>query len=164
MRAVELAGGLIGERGKIERGEQRLGIAKVLATASISNRDLNILAHGQGEERPRDLEGAVDSGMHEAVRCQAADRAPLEMDRAAVGPVEAGDDIDAGGLARSVRSDQTENFAGVDAEAEGVERAKAAKALDQPVDGEQGGGFRGHRSPIFAATRRARWAGTSPGP
>ena len=59
------------------------------------------------------------------------------MNRAAVRRVKPGDDIDARGLAGAVRSDEAENFAGGDLEAENIERAEAAEALHQPVDGEE---------------------------
>ena len=60
MRAVELDGRLIGEAGEIERGQQRRGI-EAFAIAAIGERDLDVLAHGQGQERPGHLEGAIDA-------------------------------------------------------------------------------------------------------
>ena len=135
LRAIELGGGLIGEGGEIERSEQRVDAARRIAGAAVGQRDRDVLAHGEGEEGPRHLEGAIDTGMHQPVRGQAADRASFEQDGAGVGPVEAGDDVDAGGLAGAVRPDEAEDFAGADAEAQDVERAKAAKALHQAVHG-----------------------------
>ena len=48
---------------------------------------------------------------------------------AAVGRVKAGDHVDRGGLAGAVGTDQSQDFAGRDMEAQAVERVEAAEAL-----------------------------------
>jgi hypothetical protein len=78
LRAVELAGGFVGERGKLERREDGIAIGRAVAVAAIRKRDLDILAHSQAEERPRHLESAVDAGMDQPVRRQAANGAAFE--------------------------------------------------------------------------------------
>ncbi len=112
MRAVEFACLLFGAVGEVERSQQRAGIGRAVAIAAITDRDLDILAHRQREKRPRHLESTVDAGMHETMRREPADFAAFEPDGAAVRPVQPGNDVDARGFARPVRSDQAEYFAG----------------------------------------------------
>ena len=164
LRAVELAGRLAGKRREIERGQQRPDVRRPGPVASVGGGDLDVLAHGQGEEGPRYLERAIDPGMDQPVRGQPADRAAVETDRAAVRPVKPGNDIDARGLAGAIRSDQAEDLAGSHRKVQAVERAKAAEAFHYTVDGQKRRAVRGHRRPSVAATRRGRSAGTAPGP
>ena len=79
--------------------------------AAIGQRDLDILAHRQRQERLWNLEGAVDAAMNQFVRRDAADRDAIQHDLAAVGRIEAGDHVDRGGLAGAVGADQSQNFA-----------------------------------------------------
>src|SRR5271165_5479683 len=133
-----------------------------LSAPAIGDRDFDVLPHGEREKGLRHLEGAVDAEMHQPVRRQPTDRPPSEADLAAIGRIEAGDDIDAGRLARAVGADQAENLARREHEAELVKGAEGAEALDQMVDDQER--LRGHRRPSGASARRARSAGTARAP
>ena len=54
---------------------------------------------------------------------------PMEADRAGIGELEAGDDAQQRGLARSGRTQQREQLAGGDVEVETIDRDEAAEAL-----------------------------------
>src|SRR3974390_3822397 len=101
--------------------------------AAIGDRDLYVLPHRERRERPRDLEGAIDAEVHDAMRRHAADRPALEPDLAAVRRINPRDHVDAGGLARSIRADEAQNLARVQREAHAVERTEAAELLGPSV-------------------------------
>ena len=61
----------------------------------------------------------------------------VEHDAAAVRRIEAGDDVDAGGLAGPVGADEAEHLAGGELQADAVERAEAAEAFHNVFDAEQ---------------------------
>ena len=115
--------------------------------AAVSRGDFDVLAHGQRHERFRRLECARHAEMDDSVRRQAADIAAAKNHPAGQRPVEAGDDIDAGGLARPVGADQPQHFAGGDVKTHAGQGAKAAKRLDQILHTQERRCFRGHRSP-----------------
>jgi hypothetical protein len=62
------------------------------------------------------------------MRRQSGDVTSVEQDAPALRRIEAGDDIGEGGLATSVRADETEDFAALDPHVDAVERHDAAKA------------------------------------
>jgi hypothetical protein len=72
------------------------------------------------------------------VALDAAQRLAVEGDRARTRAVDAGDGIEAGGLARPVGSDQAEDLAAFDREADRVQRGQAAE-LDGEILGLQQG-------------------------
>src|SRR6202044_2336918 len=92
----------------------------------------------------RRLEGPVDALARQPIRRNAADRTALEPDLAAIGGMQPGNDIDAGGLARAVRSDQAQHLARGQGKADAVERPEPAEALDQVPDLKNGGAVTGH--------------------
>jgi hypothetical protein len=164
LRAVELARLAVGHALELERAQQVHDVDAPLRMAAVGARHLDVLAHGQGEERLRHLEGAVDAEMDEAVRREPAHALPGEADLAAIRRVKAGDDVDAGRLARAVGADEAQDLARLQVEAQAVQGAERAEALDEPRDLEDRRGLRGHRRPAGGTARRGRSAGTARGP
>ncbi len=112
-------------------------LLRIFAAAAIGGGDLHILANREREEWLGHLKGAIDAEVHKFVRRQSADRALVEENLPVIGPVEAGDDIDAGGLAGAVGSDQPENLSRHEAEADAIQGAESRETLDDLVDAKQ---------------------------
>ena len=93
----------------------------------------------QPAERPRDLEGAADAAIDDAVRRAARDLVALEADRARGRRQRAGEHVEDRALARAVRADQAEDLALLDLERHVVDGGEAAEALDQPLDRQHAG-------------------------
>lgn len=129
--AVEIARRPVREPVEIERREQRAQIGGCAPGVAICLRYVHVLLHGQLQERFRGLERAIDAAPRETVRLHAADRFSLEPHLAAIGRIKAGDNVDAGGLAGPVRSDQSQNLAAREMERHPVQRAKSAEALHE---------------------------------
>ena len=69
LRAVQFGGAAVGDLGEpAVDSSSALGIGGARGCTAISDRDLDVLAHGQRQERLRHLECAVDAEMHELVR------------------------------------------------------------------------------------------------
>src|SRR6202012_6069215 len=68
---------------------------------------------------------------------QARDLLAGDPHGATIGPLDAHDELHHGGLARSVRADQAEDFAGTDAERDVLDRDQSAKAFGQVLDLER---------------------------
>src|SRR5262249_39570945 len=149
LRAVELAGTAVGDRAEGEARPQRIRIART--PAPISDGPPHLLPHGLGEKQPRYPAAAIDAQMRQAIGRPAADGAGPAHDTAAIGRVEAGDHVDAGGLAGAVRSHEAEDLARHQVEIDTVEGAEAAEALHQPLDAQQRLALRGHPTPSGAA-------------
>ena len=65
------------------------------------------------------------------------DLGALEPDRAGVGAVDAGDDVEQRGLARAVGADEAQDLAPLDREIDPVERGHAAEFLGEPAHFEE---------------------------
>ena len=96
-----------------------------------------VLEHAELREAAGELEGAHQATRDEPVGREAADGLAGQPDLAAIGPVEAGDDVEQGGLAGPVRTDQAGEAAGLDAEIDAVEHLDAVEATRQPADREE---------------------------
>ena len=75
-------------------------------------RDLHVLAHGHGRERRGDLEGAADAEPPDLARRMAGRVLAEQHDAAAVRALLAVEHVEARALARAVRADQRQDFAG----------------------------------------------------
>src|SRR3546814_20607887 len=73
--------------------------------------DDDVVERAQLLERLDDLEGAADAGMADAVGPEPVDAAASEADAAFIGAKHAGDHVEAGGLAATVRADQADSAA-----------------------------------------------------
>src|SRR3546814_12132012 len=73
--------------------------------------DVGGVGRAQLLERLDDLEGATDAGMADAVGPEPVDAAAGEADAAFIGAKDAGDHVEAGGLAGPVRADQADDAA-----------------------------------------------------
>ena len=110
--------------------------------------------------------GEPGEGLHELERpreAQAADRVGLEpdqgraveRDRAVSRGVEAGDEVEHGGLAGAVGPDEPDDLAALDREVESAHRGEPAEALVQPAQLEQAQEARRARSqPIRPCGRK----------
>src|SRR3546814_18355096 len=73
--------------------------------------DVGGVGRAQLLERLDDLEGATDAGMADAVGPEPVDAAASEADAAFIGAKHAGDHVEAGGFAGTVRADQADDAA-----------------------------------------------------
>ena len=95
--------------------------------------DHDVVEDRQRQRQARALEGARDAGMVDGLRRGMGDVATAESDAAGIGRVDAGHDVEEGGLAGAVGTDQAENLALAHVEVEPVERHHAAEPLGQPL-------------------------------
>ena len=102
------------------------------------------LGHGERREQPRLLERAAEAEHGALVGRQVGDVFVAEFDAAAVGGVEARDDVEQRGLAGAVVTDETDDAPGRDLEVGVVEGADAAEVLRD---------FRGTRRPTPRSRR-----------
>ncbi len=139
--AGDLARPLLNAR---RRGEpqQRIG----------QQRELDVLEHGLAVQGAGMLEHDADTLPRDAVRGPARHVHPFEHDLAGIGFLDAHDQLHDGGLARSVRPDQAENFPWADLEADVLHRDQPAETLADMLDLDQrsGVGFQS-RSPLRSA-------------
>jgi hypothetical protein len=77
-------------------------------------RGRDVLLHCHVEEEAQGLERAGDPEAGDLVRLESDDALPFEDDVADVGPVDAGDEVEEGGLAGAVRPDDADDLALVD--------------------------------------------------
>ena len=105
--------------------------AAVAALAVISGQG-DILEDAEPVKRPRDLEGAADAAVDDAVRGHARDLGAVEQDRSRRRHQRARQHVEDRALAGAVRADQAENFALLDPERHVVDSGEAAEALHQP--------------------------------
>ncbi len=113
----------------------------------------NVLAHRHIAKGLGHLKSAVDAELRQLVHRHLVHRLAVERNTAAVGAVQARDDIDGRGLARAVGPDQTDDLARREAEAHVVEHHMAAEALVHALKLKEG--FRRHAHPS-ASTATAR--------
>ena len=91
----------------------------------------------QVAEHARDLERAHQAARRDLVRAEAGDRHVAERHFAGVGALDAGDDVDEGGLAGAVRADQAADLAGRERDRDAVVGGEAAIALGHALGDEQ---------------------------
>src|SRR5262249_17429506 len=91
--------------------------------------DHDVLQRREVREQADVLEGARDAARSDAVRLEPGELVSVERERAAVGRVEAGEQVEPGRLAGPVRPDQPEDLAARDREAHAGKRLDAAEAL-----------------------------------
>ena len=93
----------------------------------------HVLLHGHVQEQPQRLERARDAALRDHVRRQSEQRGPVEEDLAAVGAVDAGDQVEERRLAGAVRADHADDLALVDVQVEPVDHLQAAEGLRDPL-------------------------------
>src|SRR2546427_583796 len=108
----------------------------------VFHRNAEVLEDGHAGERLRDLKAPHDAEAGPLVSREARDVPAVEEDPPAIGRERARHAVDQGGLARPVRADEPEPFAGPHVKADSIEREEAAEALGDRVDLEQGRGGR----------------------
>ncbi len=130
--------------------------------------DRHVLADRLRGERLDDLEGARHARARREVRGPAGHVAPVEADRAGVGPQEAGHQREQRRLARAVRTDQRGERPRGQRELDVLHRAQPAEGLGHARQREQRLSHRAaprrhprHRPPT-GARRRARRAPSAP--
>src|SRR5262249_28508716 len=102
--------------------------------------DQHVLEHGHVIEQPLALEGPGDDEGGDPVTGQAGQLvwAAVEREVAGGGPVEAGDRVENGGLARAVGADEADDLALLHPEGEIVHGPQASEVLDEACRLEQG--------------------------
>src|SRR5438552_26108 len=105
-----------------------------MAALAVETGERDVLEDGETAERARDLKGAADAAIDDAVRGRACDLVTIELDRARGGHQRAGEHVEDRALARTVRADQAENLALIDLERHAVDRGEATKTLHQAID------------------------------
>ena len=91
----------------------------------------HVLEDGQLAEGPRDLEGAGDAPVADAVGSQPADLGVLEPDGAGGGDQRARHAVEQRGLAGAIGPDEAEDLALADGEGHGVEGGEAPELLGE---------------------------------
>jgi hypothetical protein len=108
------------------------------AALAIEARQHHVLEQGEPLERPRDLEGAADAAIDDAMRGQSRNLAALEHDRARRRGERAGEHVEDRALARAVGADQAEYLALIDLERHVGDGRETAETLVQPFDRQHG--------------------------
>jgi hypothetical protein len=93
----------------------------------------DVVQYAQPLEQRQVLEGAGDAESGNRGGRRAGDVAPPQAYPALVRGIEAGHDVDHGGLAGAVRSDQAEDLAAPDRE---IDALQSAQAAERPLDTE----------------------------
>ena len=121
---------------------------KSIASRALCARDVRLLVaqeraghhvgeHRHAAERSCHLKCARQAVGANVVRPQADEFAAERGDRTGVGPVKAGDEIEARRLAGAVRPDQRDGFAFVDRKAQVLNGAQSAEPLAEVADDER---------------------------
>src|SRR5207245_10718407 len=108
----------------------------------VFHRNAEVLEDGHAGERLRDLKAPHDAEAGPLVSREARDVPAVEEDPPAIGRERARHAVDQGGLARPVRADEPEPFAGSHVKADSIEREEAAEALGYSCALETLGGRR----------------------
>ena len=98
--------------------------------------DQDVVERAHAAEELDVLEGARDPEAGDLIGPELRDVAVAKVDDPARRPVEAGDAVEDGGLARAVGADQPVDLAHVDAEGDTIDRAQAPEVDRQLVEGE----------------------------
>ena len=99
--------------------------------------DHDVVEDRQWQRQARALEGARDAAEIDGARTGVGDVGAGEGYLSLVGGVDAGDHVEQGRLARTVGTDEAENFVLRDRDIEAVERDDAAETFHQPAGLEQ---------------------------
>src|SRR5690606_37486133 len=102
--------------------------------AARLHREAHVLHHGELREEVGELEGATEPQARAARRAQAGDVAPAEAHDAGAGAQLAGDQVEEGGLAGAVGTDDRGERARMEGTADLVDRDVTAEA-DRQADG-----------------------------
>ncbi len=147
-------------RAPAERAKDHVGQA---LARLVGRGEHHVVDHRHRRQRLGDLERPHHPEAGDHVRRPALDLAPVEHRPAPVGPVEAGDQVEEGGLAGAVRPDQRRDRALVDVHGRAADGLDAAEALVDlgrleelaAARGRRGGGGRpaGRQSPRTISSR-----------
>ena len=97
---------------------------------------IDVLGHAQRAHQAALLVDHGDTGVGGALLVEARDRHAVELDRAAVRLVDAGDEVHERGLAGAVLADQRVHLAAPDLEGDVVDGTDAGKGLDHVAHGQ----------------------------
>ena len=120
---------------KPRRAEDRADQPRVRAHVAA---DHHVLQRRHLGEQPDVLEGARDARLGHLVHRAGLVGLAAELEAAAVGDVQAGDDVEEGGLAGAVGADQAVDLAALDGDAHVGQRLQAAETLADAGDLENG--------------------------
>jgi len=109
------------------------GLGAAVAALAVIAGQHDVLKNAQAVKRPRDLEGAPDAAIDNAMRRQSRDLEAIEGDRSRRRHQRAGKHVEDRALARSVRADQANNLAALDLKRHVVDRGEPAEALRKPA-------------------------------
>ena len=109
-----------------------IGLGPAMAALTVISGERHVLEDAEAVKRPRDLEGAADAAVDDAVRGDARDLRAVEQDRSGRRHQRARQHVEDRALAGAVRADQAENLALLDPERYVVNSGEAAKTLHQP--------------------------------
>ena len=107
-----------------------------LAMDGLAN--AHVVQHRLSLEQPQVLKRTRKTGLHDGFRLGCGDIHAIQHHRARRCLVDAREQVDGGGLARTVGADQAENLAGAKREIEVGERLHAAECLPEFVHLQQG--------------------------
>src|SRR5215510_6891481 len=96
----------------------------------------DVLLRGEPAEDRRFLGQVADAEPGSAIHRQARDVVAIERDRAVIGSEQAGDQIEASGLARAIGTQQPYDLAALQREADPADNGPAAEALADARDGQ----------------------------
>ena len=107
--------------------------------AAVGGAHQDVLEHGHARERLGDLERAADARAAALVPGEVGDVLAVEDHLAGVGMHGAGDEVEPGGLARPVGTDDTERLTFIDADAQIVDHQDPSERLSKAL------GFKSYR-------------------
>ena len=125
-----------GKSDEVDRGPGP-GARNLQALVAQKSSGHDVRQHRHLAERPRDLKRARQSMSADFVRPQPDQFAAERGDRAGVGAIITGDQIETRGLAGAVGSDQRDGLAVAHGKAEILDRAQAAEPFAQIADDER---------------------------
>ncbi|MCY1368043.1 hypothetical protein D9M69_550020 [compost metagenome] len=118
--------------------------------------DQHVVEHREVREHAPVLEGTRQAALCELLRGQAGDVVAVEAHLPGIGLVQAGDEVEQRGLARTVRADHAQQFALAHLQVDGVDGREPAEAAHEAADLKQ----RRHRRPSPSSSRaspRREW-------
>src|SRR3954463_12608912 len=139
---------LIGHVGQAGKGQMlarnALRLAHVAGVPAEQRPRGDVVLHGHLWKRLNDLKRAGQALPCNLVWLRARDVLAFEVDAACRGRVDASDEIDERGLARTIRTDQADTLALLDREADAIDGIQAAEPPRDIVERQQ----RGHRTTL----------------
>ncbi len=117
---------------------------------------LHVLEHGHVSPQEKVLEGPADAHRGDPVRRKAVDLPAVEKDLPFRGRVDAGDEVEDGGLSRAVRADQPPDLTDSDLQVVVLDGPQPAEVVRHPSNPQERHVTPPGRGPVSAEAARGR--------